>query len=150
MTQAANEIDEEPKRLRSETVEYLCELPWPGNVRQLENACRWIAVMATTQEVLIEDLPPELVQQKPNQSKAGIDWERSLRSWISGRLSSLKPGDTGILHDALPRFERIMIQEALKQTGGRKREASKLLGWGRNTLTRKISDLGMTDENPGD
>ena len=150
LTQAANEIDEEPKRLRRETAEYLCELPWPGNVRQLENACRWIAVMATTQEVLIEDLPPELVQQKPNQSTAGIDWERSLRSWISGRLSSLKPEDTGILHDALRRFERIMIQEALKQTGGRKREASKLLGWGRNTLTRKISDLGMTDENPGD
>lgn len=147
LVQAANEIDEEPKRLRPETMEYLCRLPWPGNVRQLENACRWIAVMATAQEVMIEDLPPELLQEKPNQSTAGIDWERALRSWTSGRLSALEPGDTGILHDALPRFERIMIQEALKQTGGRKREASKLLGWGRNTLTRKISDLGMADEN---
>ena len=147
LVQAANEIDEEPKRLRPETMEYLSELPWPGNVRQLENACRWIAVMATAQEVMIEDLPPELLQGKPNQSTGGIDWERALRSWTSGRLSALEPGDTGILHDALPRFERIMIQEALKQTGGRKREASKLLGWGRNTLTRKISDLGMADEN---
>lgn len=147
LVQAANEIDEEPKRLRPETMEYLSELPWPGNVRQLENACRWIAVMATAQEVMIEDLPPELLQEKPNQSTGGIDWERALRSWTSGRLSALEPGDTGILHDALPRFERIMIQEALKQTGGRKREASKLLGWGRNTLTRKISDLGMADEN---
>ena len=150
LVQAANEIDEEPKRLRPETIEYLSELPWPGNVRQLENACRWIAVMATAQEVMIEDLPPELLQEKPNQSTGGIDWERALRSWTSGRLSALEPGDTGILHDALPRFERIMIQEALKQTGGRKREASKLLGWGRNTLTRKISDLGMADENPED
>ena len=147
LVQAANEIDEEPKRLSPETMEYLCELPWPGNVRQLENACRWIAVMATTQEVMIEDLPPELLQEIPNQSTGGIDWERALRSWASGRLSALEPGDTGILHDALSRFERIMIQEALKQTGGRKREASKLLGWGRNTLTRKISDLGMADEN---
>lgn len=147
LVQAANEIDEEPKRLRPETMEYLSELPWPGNVRQLENACRWIAVMATAQEVMIEDLPPELLQEKPNQSTGGIDWERALRSWTSGRLSALEPGDTGILHDALPRFERIMIQEALKQTGGRKRDASKLLGWGRNTLTRKISDLGMADEN---
>jgi len=147
LVQAANEIDEEPKRLRPETIEYLSELPWPGNVRQLENACRWIAVMATAQEVMIEDLPPELLQEKPNQSTGGIDWERALRSWTSGRLSALEPGDTGILHDALPRFERIMIQEALKQTGGRKRDASKLLGWGRNTLTRKISDLGMADEN---
>ena len=147
LVQAANEIDEEPKRLRPETMEYLSELPWPGNVRQLENACRWIAVMATAQEVMIEDLPPELLQGKPNQSTGGIDWERALRSWTSGRLSALEPGDNGILHDALPRFERIMIQEALKQTGGRKRDASKLLGWGRNTLTRKISDLGMADEN---
>ena len=147
LVQAANEIDEETKRLRPETMEYLSELPWPGNVRQLENACRWIAVMATAQEVMIEDLPPELLQEKPNQSTGGIDWERALRSWTSGRLSALEPGDNGILHDALPRFERIMIQEALKQTGGRKRDASKLLGWGRNTLTRKISDLGMADEN---
>ncbi len=147
LVQAANEIDEEPKRLRPETIEYLCELPWPGNVRQLENVCRWIAVMATAQEVMIEDLPPELLQAKPDQSTGGIDWERALRSWASGRLSALEPGDAGILQDALPRFERIMIQEALKQTGGRKRDASVLLGWGRNTLTRKISDLGMTDEN---
>ena len=59
----------------------------------------------------------------------------------------MEQGDAGILRDALPIFERIMIQEALKQTGGRKRDASTLLGWGRNTLTRKISDLGMADEN---
>jgi two-component system nitrogen regulation response regulator GlnG len=96
---------------------------------------------------MIEDLPPELLQEKPNQSTVVIDWERALRSWARGRLSSLEQGDAGILHDALPRFERIMIQEALKQTGGRKRDASMLLGWGRNTLTRKISDLGMADEN---
>jgi two-component system nitrogen regulation response regulator GlnG len=147
LVQAANEIDEEPKRLRPETMEYLLELPWPGNVRQLENACRWIAVMATAQEVMIEDLPPELLQEKLNQSTVGIDWERALRSWARDRLSSLKHGDTGILHEALPRFERIMIEEALKHTGGRKRDASMLLGWGRNTLTRKISDLGMTNEN---
>ena len=147
LLKAADEIEEEPKLLRPETIAYLCELPWPGNVRQLENACRWIAVMATAQEVMIEDLPPELLQEKPNQSTGGIDWERALRSWASGRLSSLKQGDAGILEDALPRFERIMIQEALKQTGGRKREASLLLGWGRNTLTRKISDLGIADEN---
>ena len=150
LIQAANEIEEEPKRLRPETVEYLCELPWPGNVRQLENACRWIAVMATAQEVMIEDLPPELLQEKPNQSTDGMDWERALRSWASGRLSSLEPGAAGILQDALPRFERIMIQEALKQTGGSKRDASMLLGWGRNTLTRKISVLGMANENLAD
>ncbi len=146
LTQAAVEIGEEPKRLKPETVDYLCELPWPGNVRQLENACRWIAVMATAQDVMIEDLPPELLDSKPDQSKHGVDWERALRSWASQKLASIKPGDAGLLQDAMPRFERIMIQSALKQTGGRKRDASILLGWGRNTLTRKISDLGLSDD----
>lgn len=144
---AADEIGEEPKRLKPETMDYLCELPWPGNVRQLENACRWIAVMATAQEVMIEDLPPELLQHKPDQSRSGVDWERALKTWAAQKLSTIKPGDPGILADAVPRFERIMIQAALKQTGGRKRDASLLLGWGRNTLTRKIHDLGLSDDN---
>ncbi len=144
---AAEEIGEEPKQLTEETLEYLCELPWPGNVRQLENACRWIAVMATAQDVMIEDLPPELLEHKPDQSRSGVDWERALKSWATQKLSNLKPGDPGVLGDAVPRFERIMIQAALKQTGGRKRDASVLLGWGRNTLTRKIHDLGLSDDN---
>ncbi len=144
---AAEEIDEEPKRLRPETIDYLCELPWPGNVRQLENACRWIAVMAAGQEVKIADLPPELLASKPNQDGHGVDWERGLRTWATQKLSNVKPGEPGVLSDAIPRFERIMIQAALKQTGGRKRDASILLGWGRNTLTRKIHDLGLSDDS---
>lgn len=147
LAQAAEEIGEEAKGLRPETLEYLSGLPWPGNVRQLENACRWIAVMATSQEVKIQDLPPELLQEKPDQASHGVDWERALRAWASQKLASIKPGEPGILQEALPRFERIMIQTALKQTGGRKRDASVLLGWGRNTLTRKISELGMAEDN---
>ena len=143
---AADELGEEVKRLNQETVDYLCGLPWPGNVRQLENACRWIAVMATAQEVMIEDLPPELLESKPDQARTGVDWERALRGWAAQKLATIKPGDPGILVDAVPRFERIMIQAALKQTGGRKRDASILLGWGRNTLTRKISDLGLSED----
>jgi two-component system nitrogen regulation response regulator GlnG len=147
LQQAATEIGEPPKRLKPETLNYLSELAWPGNVRQLENACRWIAVMATSEDVLIEDLPPELLDKKPDQPAAGADWEKVLRAWASQKLATLKPGEPGVLADALPRFERIMIQTALKQTGGRKRDASVLLGWGRNTLTRKISDLGLSEES---
>lgn len=147
LAQAAKEIGEEPKLLLNETMEYLCQLPWPGNVRQLENSCRWIAVMATSQEVMIQDLPPELLETKPEQGPIGGDWERALGSWASQRLSSLEPGEPGVLNDALPKFEKIMIQAALKQTGGRKRDASVLLGWGRNTLTRKISDLGLSEDS---
>lgn len=103
--------------------------------------------MATAQEVMVEDLPPELLHSKPDQPQQGVDWERALRSWASQKLSALKPDEPGVLQDALPRFERIMIQTALKQTGGRKRDASLLLGWGRNTLTRKIAELGLADDH---
>lgn len=144
---AAKEIGEEPKRLLPETMEYLCQLPWPGNVRQLENACRWIAVMATAQEVMIEDLPPELQDTTPEQGPSGVDWERALSTWASQQLATINPGEPGVLNEAMPKFERIMIQAALKQTGGRKRDASVLLGWGRNTLTRKISDLGLSEDS---
>ena len=144
---AAREIGEQPKRLLPETMDYLCQLPWPGNVRQLENACRWIAVMATADEVMIEDLPPELQESVPEQGPTGVDWERALGTWASQRLALLNPGEPGVLTEALPKFERIMIQAALKQTGGRKRDASVLLGWGRNTLTRKISDLGLSEDS---
>ncbi|HKI74206.1 MAG TPA: nitrogen regulation protein NR(I) [Pseudomonadales bacterium] len=141
---AAQELGEEPKILKPETLNYIVNLPWPGNVRQLENFCRWITVMATGQEVLIEDLPPELLEESVQDGESE-NWEKSLRTWASRRLTRIKPGEIGLLDDAIPRFERIMIESALKQTGGRKRDASILLGWGRNTLTRKINELGMND-----
>jgi len=143
---AAEEIGEETKRLNTETVEYLARLPWPGNVRQLENACRWIAVMATSSNVMIQDLPPDLLETKQERTSDGIDWERALKMWATQQLAKMKPGETGVLDEAVPRFERIMIQSALARTEGRKKDASILLGWGRNTLTRKIADLGLSDE----
>lgn len=148
LSEAATEMEEEPKQLLPETLDYICDLPWPGNVRQLENFCRWITVMATGREIHIEDLPPELLGQRmtPN---ANESWEKNLRNWSSHKLSQMKTGEAGLLEEALPRFERIMIECALEQTGGRKRDASVLLGWGRNTLSRKISELGIDNNlNP--
>jgi two-component system nitrogen regulation response regulator GlnG len=144
LRQAAMELGEEPKAMRPETLTYIVNLPWPGNVRQLENFCRWITVMATGREVMIDDLPPELLEDK-EQGNPSDNWEKAFRTWCSRRLSQLKAGDQGLLDMAVPRFERIVIETALKQTGGRKRDASILLGWGRNTLTRKINELGMND-----
>ncbi|MFP6806257.1 MAG: nitrogen regulation protein NR(I) [Pseudomonadales bacterium] len=144
--QAAKELGEEAKRLLPDTLAFICHLPWPGNVRQLENFCRWITVMAAGREVHIEDLPPELSGAKP-QADVGEDWERSLRIWSTQKLSRIRAGDSGLLSDALPRFERIMIECALEKTEGRKRDASLLLGWGRNTLTRKINELGIGDKD---
>jgi two-component system nitrogen regulation response regulator GlnG len=144
LQQAARELNEEPKILRPETMNYILNLAWPGNVRQLENFCRWITVMASGREVMIDDLPPELLEGKEQETDSE-NWEKSLRAWAARRLSQIRTGDKGLLELATPRFERIMIEAALKQTGGRKRDASLLLGWGRNTLTRKINELGMND-----
>jgi len=138
---AAEELSVEAKLLRPETEEYLSTLPWPGNVRQLENICRWLTVMASGREVHITDLPPELVQQE-DEPVTGQTWQSGLKSWAE---QALKRGQKSILDTAVPEFERIMIESALKHTGGRRRDAAVLLGWGRNTLTRKIKELGMGD-----
>jgi two-component system nitrogen regulation response regulator GlnG len=112
-------------------------LSWPGNVRQLENFCRWITVMASTREVYITDLPPEFAAQAVTDSPADT-WTDALQSWADRQLSL---GNKGILNNATPLFERTMIDIALKHTAGRKRDAADLLGWGRNTLTRKLKEL---------
>lgn len=137
---AATELNVEPKVLLPETEAFFSSLQWPGNVRQLENTCRWITVMASGREVHIEDLPPELLDHKEGSAPAD-DWEKALRHWADQALAR---GHHQLLSEAVPTFERALIETALKYTAGRKRDAALLLGWGRNTLTRKLKDLGMT------
>ncbi|MDP3845772.1 MAG: nitrogen regulation protein NR(I) [Pseudomonas sp.] len=139
LSSAALELAVEPKLLKNETETFLQNLPWPGNVRQLENTCRWITVMASGREVHVDDLPPELLTQ-PQDNSPVSNWEQALRQWAD---QSLARGQSNLLDSAVPTFERIMIETALKHTAGRRRDAALLLGWGRNTLTRKIKELGM-------
>ncbi len=150
LSRAAQELAVEPKLLKAETEEYLKHLPWPGNVRQLENTCRWITVMASGREVHISDLPPELLSL-PQDAAPVTNWEQALRQWADQALAR---GQSSLLDSAVPTFERIMIETALKHTAGRRRDAAVLLGWGRNTLTRKIKELGMKidggDDDEGD
>ncbi|MFV3415664.1 two-component system response regulator NtrC [Pseudomonas nitroreducens] len=146
LSRAAQELAVEPKLLKPETEEYLKHLGWPGNVRQLENTCRWITVMASGREVHIDDLPPELMTQ-PQDSLPAANWEQALRHWADQALGR---GQSNLLDTAVPAFERIMIETALKHTAGRRRDAAVLLGWGRNTLTRKIKELGMKIDGPDD
>ncbi|MFV3404332.1 MULTISPECIES: nitrogen regulation protein NR(I) [Pseudomonas] len=147
---AAQELAVEPKLLKPETEEFIRNLPWPGNVRQLENTCRWITVMASSREVLVGDLPPELLNL-PSDAAPVTNWEQALRQWADQALAR---GQSSLLDSAVPSFERIMIETALKHTAGRRRDAAVLLGWGRNTLTRKIKELGMkvdgADDDEGD
>jgi len=139
---AAKELDVEPKTLRPETEQYLTGLSWPGNVRQLENFCRWVTVMASSREVHLADLPPEFSAQEA--SSGSGNWTVGLQEWADQQLSL---GNTGILDQATPMFERTMIDIALKHTAGRRRDAAALLGWGRNTLTRKIKELGTLEQD---
>jgi len=136
----------EKKVLRTETSQYLTSLPWPGNVRQLENFCSWITVMASGREIFINDLPEEFLNPTDQKTVSG-NWAQSLKSWADQELSL---GHSGILQQATPIFEKCMIEVALKHSGGRKRDASELLGWGRNTLTRKIKELGIDNGNSPD
>ncbi|MCP1366757.1 nitrogen regulation protein NR(I), partial [Halomonas sp. BBD48] len=127
----------ETKVLTRDAEEHLTRLPWPGNVRQLENTCRWLTVMASGREVLVDDLPPELRDVEGTETASG-DWRSAFREWADRALAA---GHTHLLEEAVPDFERILIETALKHTGGRKGEAAELLGWGRNTLTRKVKVL---------
>jgi len=136
---AAKELNAEPKTLKLEVERYFTSLDWPGNVRQLENICRWLTVMAAGNEIHVDDLPPELAQSEVD-AEAGSDWEAVLRRWADRQLSA---GTQDLLAEAIPRMERAMIDSALRYTGGRRQDAARLLGWGRNTLTRKIKDHGI-------
>ncbi|SJM69699.1 sigma 54-interacting transcriptional regulator [Psychrobacter piechaudii] len=208
MSKAATEMKTDKKQLSPEALHIMQAFNWPGNVRQLENACRWITVMATGEVLGIEDLPPDLTefaqryltdQQRPtvqplhdtennpstlpavngnttpaseppssnlqvpsnlsNSSSSPtavnlptaaslhnppIDWQSQLQTWATTALSQ---GETEILQLATPEFEKVLIKVALEHTKGRKGEAADLLGWGRNTLTRKIKLLDITDNS---
>lgn len=140
LAKAARELNSEPKRMRPDVVDYLASLEWAGNVRQLENACRWLTVMASGRDVHMADLPPEMLEHSAVQCEGAEDWQGALKRWADNRLAQ---GETALLNKANPAFEKILIETALKHSGGRRQDAAKLLGWGRNTLTRKIKELNM-------
>ncbi|CDT25813.1 nitrogen regulation protein NR(I) [Vibrio coralliirubri] len=139
LASAAEELGVEVKTLHPETILKLNQLNWPGNVRQLENICRWLTVMASGSEILPSDLPPELLEEKVvTASGTGDNWQQLLANWAKCALDS---GEKELLTYALPEFERILLEAALHHTNGHKQDAAKVLGWGRNTLTRKLKEL---------
>ena len=136
-TKSSEELKEEKKFLSEEVENYFKTLAWPGNVRQLENACRWLTVMSPSKEVKLEDLPDELKLENAEEEN---NWKVVLRSWSENYLEN---GNKNLLEEVGPEFERTLIKVALNKTKGKKKEAAELLGWGRNTLTRKIKELGI-------
>jgi len=137
---SAQQLGVEPKRLADEALQHLSRLELPGNVRQLENLCHWLTVMAPGQVIEVGDLPAEFRDQS---TAVASDWLSALEREAERRLAR---GQTGILDDLGRQFERTLISKALQRTGGRRIEAANLLGMGRNTITRKIQELGIEDE----
>ncbi|EGM77197.1 nitrogen regulation protein NR(I) [Rheinheimera sp. A13L] len=144
LQQAARELNVEAKNLAPETEKFIAQLDWPGNVRQLENSCRWLTVMASGKQVLLSDLPPELTSAPKvivsSTTGGQQSWQDALAAWVSQKLNA---GEENILAEAGPEFEKIVLQQALHYTHGHKQDAAKRLGWGRNTLTRKLKELNM-------
>ena len=128
----------EVKQITESALAKLMEFDWPGNVRQLENVCRWITVMAAASRVGVEDLPSDILQAKATVQPE--DWESSLSMLVRQKLNR---GQENILDELLKRFEAILLRNALDHTTGHRQNAAKLLGWGRNTLTRKLKDLNI-------
>ena len=162
LSRAATELHTEPKRLGKDVLERLQTFSWPGNVRQLENVCRWLTVMAPGRDIHAQDLPPELQKTAVRGQGSGVgenkstapdprlpspdnrsdSWQESLRAWAELKLKS---GKNDLLGEALPAFEKALIEIALAECNGERIKAAQRLGWGRNTLTRKIKELGLDD-----
>ncbi|MEM8844162.1 MAG: nitrogen regulation protein NR(I) [Pseudomonadota bacterium] len=139
LKRVAVELDVEAKSLSKDVLDYLCSLEWSGNVRQLENFCRWLTVMASGKTITMDDLPRDLKEGEAI-TQSVTSWTGLLSNWAEQKLAK---GDEQILQEATPQFERVLIEAAMKKTGGKRQKAAKLLGWGRNTLTRKIQELHM-------
>ena len=133
----SKETKSETKILTDEVKDLFENLIWPGNVLQLQNLCHSLTVLSSAQEITISDLPNDLLIQKKGPE---LTWNDLLEIWATERLSN---GDDHILNSTIPVFEKTMIKVAMKATKGKKSEAANLLGWGRNTLARKMNELDL-------
>ena len=142
LERAAQELGTALKKLAPEAQRKLLSYKWPGNIRELVNFCRRLSVLAPGNEIRAEDLPPEIDSEDAKEPVQG-DWMLALARWAD--REALNGGEETLLGRAQPEFERVLIRAALKRTQGRRQEAAKLLGWGRNTLSRKLKELGLED-----
>ncbi|GHU27975.1 sigma-54-dependent Fis family transcriptional regulator [Betaproteobacteria bacterium] len=139
LQKSAQDIGVDVKHISEAALRQLSAADFPGNVRQLENICHWLTVMAPGQLVDVADLPPELRETSPA-SLEGMDWECGLAQAVDRMLAC---GESPLHEKLTNAFERVLINRALAYTGGRRIEAALALGIGRNTITRKIQDLGL-------
>jgi two-component system nitrogen regulation response regulator GlnG len=142
LAKSARELGVEAKRLSDAAMKFLAAQDFPGNVRQLENLCHWLTVMAPGVNIEVKDLPSEL-RYESGAAATEQNWVAALEREVA---NALHRGDSGLMDVLGPQFEKALIVRALAHTGGRRIEAAHLLGLGRNTLTRKIQELGLDNE----
>ncbi len=138
---AARDMGLEEKDFRPETYEVLSGLRWPGNIRQLQNLCQQMCVMAPGERIFPEDLPRDLTQ--PVNGELSDGWSEQLREWVRGGLQAGRPD---LMTEAREALEKVALDCALEFTNGKRIEAARLLGVGRNTLTRKLKELGVSSD----
>lgn len=144
LQKSAQELAAEPKQFSDTTIQHLSEQEFPGNVRQLENLCHWLTVMTPAQVVEIADLPAEWREKSAAKEVGSVVWKTALAQQA---ILALQRGDERIMDTLSMQFESILIEQALQHTNGRRIEAATLLGIGRNTLTRKIQELGLDKQD---
>lgn len=135
LNKGGNELAVQIKTLSPTVEAYLSQLPWPGNVRQLENTCRWLTVMSPAATVEMDDLPNELTTEVMGDQAGSGQWQILFKQWAAQKALT---GQEGALSEVIPEVEQLLMEVALEKTAGKRQEAAKLLGWGRNTLTRKL------------
>jgi len=144
LQRSARELAVDPKQLSEAALQVLQAFAFPGNVRQLENICHWLTVMAPGQRIDVADLPPDVREGAPAEgARADAAWELALDRELAEALAR---GEPAVGDRLLREFERTLIRRALAHTGGHRMDAAVRLGWGRNTLTRRIQELGMEAE----
>ena len=143
LKQSANELNTGVKYLNDETQDYFKKLNWTGNIRQLRNICHWLTVMSPGKEIGVSDLPAEILKENIY-NKLSNNWEESLRLVFENDISSKIPN----LYDLyIQKIESIIIKASLDHCSGKKINAAQMLGIGRNTITRKIKELGINHKD---
>ena len=139
LAEAGQELGAAPKSLDADAIETLQAFSWPGNVRQLVNAARRLTVTAPGSVISSQDIPGDLGGSESHK-RGAKEWTRVLAAWAEGQISK---GEQPLLDTALPEFEKTLIEIAMAKTNGHRQDAAKLLGWGRNTLARKMKALHL-------
>ena len=135
----ASSLDEDLRVLDDETKEIMNKYDWPGNVRQLENVCYWLTLMSPSQNVRVKDLPNE-VKELEIADIPSTSWEDGLQNWLKNISMNI---DSGLSEIAITKIEKMLIKTALERSNGKKNDAAQILGWGRNTLSKKMKEHGI-------